>query len=53
MTSDKKDDARPVEPEPVRSRQWIQPRVVAYGPISKLTRGGSGSKKDGTVLVRA
>ena len=30
-------------------RQWVRPRLVAYGPISKLTRGGSGGKKDGTL----
>ena len=52
MTPDN-DLPRPADPDKTTSRQWTKPTLVAYGPISKLTRGGSGAKKDGSVLVKA
>lgn len=27
---------------------WQRPTLTAYGPIGKLTQGGSGSRSDGT-----
>ena len=38
--------------EPASARTWVKPRLVAYGPISKLTQGGTGAKADGLVNMR-
>ena len=40
----KKTDA---EPRAGSRPTWVRPRLVSYGPISKLTQGSSGSKSDG------
>jgi hypothetical protein len=53
MTPRKDDEAkRDANAPEARPRQWVRPRVVAYGPISRLTRGNSGAKKDGTITHR-
>jgi hypothetical protein len=43
------DDSSPTprdEPAPKTRPAWVRPRLVEYGPISKLTQGGSGGKAD-------
>jgi len=41
---------KPSESEKPRAdrRPWTRPKLTAYGPIGKLTQGGSGGKSDGT-----
>jgi hypothetical protein len=44
--SDDKPLATPA-PRPSTNRPaWVRPRLVSYGPISKLTQGVSGSRND-------
>jgi hypothetical protein len=40
----------PSESETPRAerRPWTRPVLTAYGPIGKLTQGGSGAKNDGS-----
>jgi hypothetical protein len=40
---------KPAESERQTGRRaaWVRPQLVAYGPISKLTQGSSGTRTDG------
>ena len=54
MTQDRRDEQqqeRPVGPK--ARRTWTRPSLTAYGPIGKLTQGGTGAKTDGTSSRKA
>lgn len=49
MTADRRDDQQQERPAVTKGRRpWTRPSLTAYGPIGKLTQGGSGGKGDGT-----
>ncbi|MEI6244848.1 MAG: hypothetical protein WCQ64_07350 [Acidobacteriota bacterium] len=47
MTQDRRDDQQQDAPAGQKGRRtWRRPALTAYGPIGKLTQGGTGSKTD-------
>lgn len=48
MTEDSRKTPSDSEKPRADRRPWARPVLTKYGPIGKLTQGGSGSKSDGT-----
>jgi len=49
VTQDRRENEQPVPVDgQSKRREWKRPALTAYGPIGKLTQGGTGLKNDGT-----
>lgn len=47
MTENRRDDQQQERPAGSQVRRvWTRPALTAYGPIGKLTQGGTGAKSD-------
>ncbi|MBP6715878.1 MAG: hypothetical protein KA205_03385 [Acidobacteria bacterium] len=54
MTQDRRENEQDERPTGQQTRRvWKRPTLTAYGPIGKLTQGGTGSKADGSSGKRA
>ena len=48
MTQDSRKTPSESETPRAARRPWTRPVLKVYGPIGKLTQGGSGAKNDGS-----
>jgi hypothetical protein len=54
VTQDRRENEQDERPTGQQTRRvWKRPTLTAYGPIGKLTQGGTGSKADGSSGKRA
>jgi hypothetical protein len=54
VSNERRDDQEQAQPaESSARRAWKRPVLTSYGPIGKLTQGGTGAKTDGASSRKA